>query len=199
MSNKPKNFSAKNRKQTARRENAAKHVNKFLPPEVDSRELALKPGQRPWSEEVAERLEKKAAREALNGPDSRDGKCTALTTGKWGPKRPCERWAILGGNVCYMHGGAIKKVKDAAETRFKEELYPTIRRLTEIRDQDDHMPSALGASLAIVNRAIGKQGAPEAAGGDKRPIINIGINLGGLPNRPQLAVTNTIEAETVDE
>lgn len=80
-----------------------------------------------------------------------------------------------------MHGGAIKKVKEAAKARFNEELYPTIRRLTEIRDQDEHLPSALGASLAIVNHAIGKPGAAEEGENAKRPIINIGVNIGGVP------------------
>jgi hypothetical protein len=98
-----------------------------------------------------------------------------------------------------MHGGAITKVKEAAEARFKEELYPTIRRLTEIRDQDNHMPSALGASLAIVNRAIGKQGAPEESKPQRQSIM-IGIALGGLPQsgKALVKVATVEDGQTIE-
>lgn len=93
-----------------------------------------------------------------------------------------------------MHGGAIKKVKDAAETRFKEELGPSIKRLAEIRDQSDHMPSALGATQVFLNRALGKQGAPAEDGGAKRVKVVVGVAIGGLPQKV-IAAQAKVDAE----
>jgi hypothetical protein len=142
-------------------------------------------GKTPWVEEVAERLAKRMAEEAGMSPEEyaehRKGKCTALTSGIYGPKRPCDRWAIKGSAVCQIHGGSAKQTKEAARKRIMEEVFPTINRLTEIRDQDGHMPSALGASKELLNRAMGKPEATQGQLGGGAPIILIGERLGALP------------------
>jgi hypothetical protein len=142
-------------------------------------------GKKAWSEEVAERLAKRMALEANMTAEQyaeyRKGKCSALTSGVYGPVRPCDRLAIKGGTVCQIHGGSAKQTKEAARKRIMEEVFPTIDRLTQIRDQDGHMPSALGASKELLNRAMGKPEATQGQLGAGAPIILIGERLGALP------------------
>jgi hypothetical protein len=45
--------------------------------------------------------------------------CTAHSSRS---KKPCQRRAILGGRVCYTHGGAIGHVKAAAKARVLESM-----------------------------------------------------------------------------
>lgn len=97
----------------------------------------------------------------------------------------CGNPPMHGTTVCFMHGGHLPVVKAAAERRiqeaqqrFIEEVEPTITRLTQIRDQDDHYPSALGASQAILNRAMGKVGETKKDPNAGRQTIKIGITIG---------------------
>lgn len=155
----------------------------------------------PWSDIVAERLKK---REEQGIVIDREGRCTAMTSGKYGPSRPCTRWAIRGHHVCDRHGGNLETTKKAARQRLLEELDPTLTRLIEIRDQNEHMPSALGASAQILNRVLGKPDSTEKDKGSGAPIIRIGIALGGLPLQPTVkvptatATSKVIDAETDD-
>lgn len=103
--------------------------------------------------------------------------------------RYCERWAIAGGTVCIKHGGNAPQVRKAARERLLESVDPTITRLEEIRDQNVHMPSALGASNTLLNRALGKPGDGPKMHQQKGPTINIGISLTGDPMKP-IAVLN---------
>lgn len=159
----------------------------------------------PWSVEVEQRLAKKAEERAKNPdapPEDRTGKCSAMTTGVHGPKRPCDRWAMDGQTVCYVHGGNTKAAKDAAKKRFLEELDPSINRLTELRDQSDHMPTAFAASKELVQRVLGKVGESDRQNTAITPIINIGLNLGGLAKKQareqkQLEADNPVEAEFI--
>lgn len=144
------------------------------------------PGTREeWQAEVAERVAKRMALEAgmtdAEYAEHRKGKCVHLTSGKYGPQRPCDQRAMKGTTVCQMHGGMAKQTKEAARKRIMEEVFPTIDRLTEIRDQNGHMPSALGASKELLNRAMGKPEATQGQLGAGAPIILIGERLGGLP------------------
>lgn len=145
------------------------------------RQRPVPPGKTPWAVQVMERLAKKLAREAENGPESREGKCSAMTTGTYGPKRPCDRYAIAGGTVCIMHGGSTKNAKKAARERLLDEVDPTISRLRELRDQDAHLPTALGAATHILNRALGKPENADKGGERTGPVINVGIAIGGIP------------------
>jgi len=36
--------------------------------------------------------------------------------------RPCRAWSITGGYVCRTHGGAIRRVREAAQRRWEHEL-----------------------------------------------------------------------------
>ena len=161
----------------------------------------------PWSVKVAAAIAKREAATAAGIPpkSAQYAKvCTAMTTGNHGPKRPCENPAVSGLEVCRVHGGSIPAVKAAAKRRILEEVDPTISRLREIRDQDEHMPSALGASIHILNRALGKPGDGEKHGTSSAPVINIGINIGGLPVKPtvslkQLPVSSEEEEDEFEE
>jgi hypothetical protein len=109
------------------------------------------------------------------------GKCRAHTTGNYGDKRPCRNWAIKGGTVCRYHGGAAPQVKAAAQKRLNELLMPAIERLGELADQNEHLPSALGAVNTILNHTKGKPGENKNKGAKRGPTIIVGIGLGGLP------------------
>lgn len=188
----------------------AKQIKKTKPPtkalaKAESKPKTKKDGTpwTPWADEVALRLAKKAEKLAKNGGvEDRRRKCTAHTSGVHGPKRPCDRWAVRGLTVCPIHGGSTKAAKDAARARLLDELDPTISRLVEIRDQDAHLPSALGAATHLMNRVMGKPDSVDKEKGAGRPIINIGVAIGGIPaQKPQVAITSgeDIEGEVVDD
>lgn len=94
--------------------------------------------------------------------------------------RPCKNNSIRGGFVCPRHGGKAPQVKAKAERRLRAMLEPSLIRLEELAHQNSHLPTALGAVLAIQNRVLGQVGK-EAGEKDTRPIINIGIRVGGVP------------------
>jgi hypothetical protein len=116
--------------------------------------------------------------------------CRALTTGNHGAQRPCLNMAIPGLPVCRMHGGSTKAAKSAAKRRFIEELDPTITRLIQLRDQSEHMPTALGASQSILNRVLGKPDAVDKDKGAGKPTVIVGIAIGGIPK--DIAARSTV-------
>lgn len=134
----------------------------------------------------------------LNHPTLGNRKCTGTTTDKTtGEVRPCSRWAIKGGFVCTFHGGSLPQVRAKAMERLRAMVDPTITRLEQLRDQSMHLPTALGASAHIMNRALGKAGDAEPI--KKRPqVINVGFVLGGIPAAVQARITapEVIEGET---
>ena len=184
---------------------AKKHAKTLTPPKTKKDGSPLTP----WADEVALRLKAKEERVAKNGgTDPRtEGKrmCKAQTTGVHGPKRPCDRYAVRGLEVCPMHGGSTKAAKDAARKRLTDELDPTISRLVEIRDQSEHMPSALGAATQIMNRVMGKPDSVDKDKGAGKSNITIGLAIAGIPRAKVVAQitdgenTDTFEAEVVDE
>lgn len=94
--------------------------------------------------------------------------------------RPCKNAPIRFGTVCPKHGGKAPQVKAKAEQRFRAMLEPSIVRLEELAHQDEHLPTALGAVLAIQNRVLGQQGK-ESGEKDMRPVVNIRLAVGGIP------------------
>lgn len=94
--------------------------------------------------------------------------------------RPCKKAPIRGGSVCPTHGGSAPQVKKKAEKRLNAMLEPAIIRMDYLMHQNDHLPTALAASLAVQNRVLGAVGK-EGEAKDTRPIINIGIQAGGVP------------------
>jgi hypothetical protein len=110
--------------------------------------------------------------------------------------RPCKGSPIRGGFVCPKHGGSAPQVKKKAEKRLNAMLEPSIIRMDYLMHQDEHLPTSLAAVLAVQNRVLGAVGKED---GEKnmRPVINIGIKVGGVPMaQPQIEVV-TVEAEEV--
>lgn len=177
-------------------------INKIAPPVValakrgPGRPRSLEPKLKkdgtpwkPWSEEVKERLAKKQDKIDRGESLPVGRKCSAMTTGVHGPKRPCDRWAVNGLTVCWIHGGSTKQAIEAAKRRLTEELHPTVARLVELRDQDAHLPTALGAATHLMNRVMGKPDSVDKDKGAGTPIVRIGMRIGGLPkDQDQLAV-----------
>ncbi len=64
----------------------------------------------------------------------------------------CKSWAIQGGMVCRMHGGAAPQVKRAAEERIRELVDPALNRLAKLID-DLSAPVALAAVKDVLDRA----------------------------------------------
>jgi hypothetical protein len=75
------------------------------------------------------------------------GYCTARskTTGQ-----TCRRYAILGGNVCYYHGGNAPQVIKAAKERIREMLLPSLDRLETLVDQREFPSTAMSAVRLVV-------------------------------------------------
>lgn len=159
----------------------------------------LPPGKIPWAQEVEQRLARKAAREAEFGPDSREGKCSAMTSGKYGPKRPCDRWALNGANVCVVHG-ANKQLRAKAEAAILEELMPSIKRLRDLRDQEEDLKVALGATANFLNRNLGEPGGKGKGETTQVFAVIVGGGIGGIPRDRQLttAEDETLDGEVVD-
>jgi hypothetical protein len=175
------------------------HINKLAPPGEPRLKKDGTPFT-PWSEEVALRLAKKQEKIEAGEKLPQGKKCSAHTTGIHGPKRPCDRWATAGLDVCYVHGGGTKAAKAAAKEFLANELMPSLARLVEIRDQSDHMPSALGAAVHITNRILGKPDATEREKGAGAPIIKIGMALGGLPaGQKQIQLAVQVETPQQDD
>jgi hypothetical protein len=126
-------------------------------------------------------------------------KCTAHTSGLHGEKRPCRNWAIKGGRVCKFHGGSAPQVKKAAQRRLDALLMPAIERLAEIADQDEHLPSALGAVNTILNHTKGKPGDSKNRGAKKGPTIIIGVGIGALQGVPQNVLSVQVQEHEPDE
>ena len=150
----------------------------------------------PWDDQVKARIAKKEQRLATMTPEEiatdREKKCTALTSGVWGPKRPCENHAMKGMTICAQHGGNTKITQQAIKQRLLEELDPTVSALIDIRNQNRHMPSKLGAAVHILNRVLGKPGEGERTAGSGAPIINVGVAIGGLPNQPRVKIVAAV-------
>src|SRR5581483_4122722 len=79
-------------------------------------------------------------------------RCTA--TNRQG--RRCGRAPILGGTVCWMHGGAAPQVQEAALKRLRQLQGPAIERLAELIDQEAFPTVAYAASRDVLDRTLGK-------------------------------------------
>lgn len=64
----------------------------------------------------------------------------------------CERAAIHGGNVCYMHGGAAPQVRAAALKRIHSLVDPALEALAEALT-DDAAQIRVAAAKDILDRA----------------------------------------------
>lgn len=68
--------------------------------------------------------------------------CTAHRTNG----TPCRAWAIRGGRVCVVHGGAASQVKAAAAERLRALEHPAISRLAHLIDHADTDATRLAAA-----------------------------------------------------
>lgn len=99
--------------------------------------------------------------------------------------RQCKKLAILGGVVCLSHGGTAKQVREKAGKRLNALVEPSLIRLGELIQQEEHPPTALGAIRTVLERAGDTAGAigplkKDVGEKDTRPVINIGIKVGGI-------------------
>lgn len=104
--------------------------------------------------------------------------------------KPCGNPPIKGGTVCKFHGGLAPQVKALAQQRLLEIVEPGITRLHELILQDVHLPTSLGAIRTVLERAGDEAIGPlkkQAEEKDTRPVINIGIKVGGI-DKPQVIV-----------
>jgi hypothetical protein len=85
--------------------------------------------------------------------------------------------------VCPSHGGKAPNVRAKANRRLLAMVEPSIVRLESLIHQEEHLPTALGAIKEVLNRAGGAVIGPidpTAGKTDTRPIINVGIQVGGI-------------------
>lgn len=124
-------------------------------------------------------------------------KCKAKTTAG----KPCGKYAIKGGRVCQTHGGSAPQVKKAAAKRLLAMVEPALVELQELVMQNVHLPSKLGAIRTVLERggdnAIGAL-KKQAETHDARPVINIGIKVGGI-DKPIVSVGMLPPAADVEE
>jgi hypothetical protein len=66
---------------------------------------------------------------------------------------PCKGRAILGANVCRMHGGAAPQVKRSAQLRLLELIDPAIARLAHEMDKAARSADRQRAANSILDRA----------------------------------------------
>ena len=68
--------------------------------------------------------------------------------------RPCNRYAIAGGTVCIMHGGAALQVKAAAAARLRAMVDPALGVLEyAMKRKDKDLRGALAAAKEVLDRA----------------------------------------------
>ena len=86
----------------------------------------------------------------LGGANPLDRRCTARSkrTGE-----PCKRFAIAGGNVCPMHGGAAPQTKAAAQERIQAMVSPALSRIRQLMDGAESDSVKLQACRDVLDRA----------------------------------------------
>lgn len=68
----------------------------------------------------------------------------------------CGKYAIQGGTVCRLHGGAAPQVKQKAMERLMALQNPAIDRLTKLISQEEFPTVAYAASRDVLDRTMGK-------------------------------------------
>jgi hypothetical protein len=78
-------------------------------------------------------------------------KATSKQSGK-----PCGRYAIPGGTVCYWHGGAAPQVKQAAMARLEAFQDRAISRLFALAEDETFPSTSYQAVRDVLDRTLGK-------------------------------------------
>ena len=65
----------------------------------------------------------------------------------------CRRWAIVGGNVCIMHGGRAPQVRAAAQLRILGMVSPALHALSKLIESADSDSVKLSAVKDVLDRA----------------------------------------------
>jgi hypothetical protein len=115
--------------------------------------------------------------------------------------RPCNKPPIKGGMVCMSHGGSASQVRAKADRRLLAMVEPSLIRLDALVQQNEHLPTALGALRTVLERAGSRSIGPlvkETGEKDTRPIINIGIKVGGI-DKPVVTVAMLPSTAAADE
>lgn len=115
-----------------------------------------------------------------------DTRCTARRRNG----EPCRNWAMLGTNVCRMHGGAAPQVRRRAQQRILEASDKAAARLVELM-QDTKVPYAvqLAAARDLLDRAqlAGRQG------------IEMGVTVSLLERNIDAALVYDLDDDAVTE
>jgi hypothetical protein len=103
---------------------------------------------------------------------------------------PCRNWAMLGTNVCRMHGGAAPQVRRRAQQRILEASDKAAARLVELM-QDTNVPYAvqLAAARDLLDRA-------QLAG---RQEIEMGVTVSLLERNIDAALVYDLDDDAVTE
>lgn len=115
-----------------------------------------------------------------------DTRCTARRRNG----EPCRNWAMLGTNVCRMHGGAAPQVRRRAQQRILEASDKAAARLVELM-QDTKVPYAvqLAAARDLLDRA-------QLAG---RQEIEMGVTVSVLERNIEAAFVYDLDDDAVTE
>jgi len=115
-----------------------------------------------------------------------DTRCTARRRNG----EPCRNWAMLGTNVCRMHGGAAPQVRRRAQQRILEASDKAAARLVELM-QDTKVPYAvqLAAARDLLDRA-------QLAG---RQEIEMGVTVSLLERNIDAALVYDLDDDAVTE
>jgi hypothetical protein len=103
---------------------------------------------------------------------------------------PCRNWAMLGTNVCRMHGGAAPQVRRRAQQRILEASDKAAARLVELM-QDAKVPYAvqLAAARDLLDRA-------QLAGKQE---IEMGVKVSVFDQNIQAAFVYDVDDDAVTE
>ncbi len=134
--------------------------------------------------------------EELSSALVRERQCTAMSSFN---QERCRKYAVKGTNVCLSHGAKAPQVRKKAKQVLLAQVEPTIARLIDLRDQDEHPPTAFAAAKEILTRAVGKAEDSDGKKSGKGPQVIIGIALGGIDPSKVKAEVRQLQAPDEDE
>jgi hypothetical protein len=107
---------------------------------------------------------------------------------------PCEQKRMRGQMVCNRHGGTAPAAVAAAKRRYLEQMDPTISRIIQLRDQSEHLPTALKAAEHLIERGPLGPLRPHSHDVGKSGVT---VNIGFLTDQPKIDLID-VEAMEVE-